>query len=291
MFTFVFISFHSEDHINRLVSGIEKKYPIIIVENSLNIELKNKLEKKYNNVKVIIPPKNNGISVGYNMAIKESKTNFVFLNPADIVFSNKSIKDLEECVSKMKDFAILAATYDDETIYKNYDIWNSKVSNSHSENDIHKKYKIKEVDYIDNDFIINKNNFKDIGFFDEKFFMYYETMDFCTRARRANKKIYVSDKIKFTHFGGQSVDLKRFSYEYSLSRSWHYCWSKFYYFKKNFGYYYALKKIFPNLIRSIKRMIYCKLSKEDKQFYLYKNEFLGILSSILNKPSDYRPFK
>ena len=130
MFTFVFISFHSEDHINRLVSGIEKKYPIIIVENSLNNELKTKLEKKYNNVKVIIPPKNNGISVGYNMAIKESKTNFVFLNPADIVFSNKSIKDLEECVSKIKDFAILAATYDDETIYKNYDIWNSKISNS-----------------------------------------------------------------------------------------------------------------------------------------------------------------
>ena len=124
MFTFVFISFHSETHINRLISDIEKKYPIIIVENSLNIDLKNKLEKKYDNVKVIIPPKNNGISVGYNIAIKESKTNFVFLNPADIVLSKKCIEDLEECVSKIKNFSILAATYDDESIYKNYEIWN-----------------------------------------------------------------------------------------------------------------------------------------------------------------------
>ena len=291
MFTIVILSFHSETHIKRLVSGIKKKYPIIIIENSLNVKLKNELEEKYDNVKVIIPPKNIGISAGYNLGIRESKTNFVKLTSADVHLTDKCFEDLEDCVSKIKDFAILAATYDDETIYKNYDIWNSKISNSHSADEIHKKYKIKEVDYIDNDFIINKSNFKDIGFFDEKFFMYYETMDFCTRARRANKKIYVSDKIKFTHFGGQSVDLKRFSYEYSLSRSWHYCWSKFYYFKKNFGYFYALKKIFPNLIRSIKRMIFCKIRKEDKQFYLYKNEFSGILSSILNKPSDYRPFK
>ena len=291
MFTFVFISFHSETHINRLISGIEKKYPVIIVENSQNIELKNKLEKKYDNVKVIIPPKNDGISVGYNIAIREAKTNFVFLNPADIVFSKKSIQDLEDCVSKIKDFAILAATYDDETIYKNYDIWNSATLNSKCSGEIYKKYKIKEVDYIDNDFIINKSNFKDIGFFDENFFMYYETMDFCTRARRSNKKIYVSDEIKFTHYGGQSVDLKRFSYEYSLSRSWHYCWSKFYYFKKNFGYFYALKKILPNFLRSIKQMIICKFYKRDKEFFICKNEFLGIVNSVLNKPSNYRPFK
>ena len=37
MFTIVFLSFHSEDHIRRLVSGIEKDYPIIVVENSLNL--------------------------------------------------------------------------------------------------------------------------------------------------------------------------------------------------------------------------------------------------------------
>ena len=78
MFTIVFLSFHSELHIKRLVSGIEKKYPIIVVENSLNNNLKKELEEKYTNVKVIIPPRNIGISAGYNLGIRESKTNFVF---------------------------------------------------------------------------------------------------------------------------------------------------------------------------------------------------------------------
>ena len=105
MFTIVFLSFHSETHVRRLVSDIEKRYPIIVIENSLNIELKKELEEKFDNVKVIIPSKNIGISAGYNLGIKESKTNFVKLTSVDINLSNKCLKDLEDCVSKIKDFA------------------------------------------------------------------------------------------------------------------------------------------------------------------------------------------
>ena len=254
MFTIVFLSFHSETHVRRLISDIEKKYPIIVIENSLNIKLKKELEEKFDNVKVIIPPKNIGISAGYNLGIKESKTNFVKLTSVDINLSNKSLEDLEDCVSKIKDFAILAPTYDDETIYKNYTIWNSENLDDNFTDETFKKYNIKEVDFAENDFIISKKNFSDIGFFDENIFMYYETMDLCKKARAADKKIYVSQKIKFTHYGSQSVSSK-FSDQYNLNRSWHYNWSKFYYFKKNFGYLFAIKKIFPNFLRSIKKII------------------------------------
>ena len=108
MFTIVFLSFHSESHIRRLVAGIEEKYPIIVVENSLNHNLKTELEQQYKNVRVIIPPKNIGIPAGYNLGIKEAKTNFVFLTQADIAFSNQSLHDLQECVSNIDDFAILS---------------------------------------------------------------------------------------------------------------------------------------------------------------------------------------
>ena len=290
MFTFVFISFHSETHIKRLVSSIEKKYPIIVVENSLNVELKNELEEKYDNVKVIIPSKNIGISAGYNLGIKESKTNFVKLTSVDINLSNKSLKDLEDCVSNIKDFAILAPTYDDETIYKNYTIWNSKNLDNNFTDETFKKYNIKEVDFAENDFIINKKNFSDIGFFDENIFMYYETMDLCKKVRMANKKIYVAQKIKFTHYGSKSIS-SEFLDQYYLNRSWHYNWSKFYYFKKNFGYFFAIKKIFPNFLRSIKKMFICRIFNKKNEYSQYKTELSGIFASILNRPSSYRPFE
>ena len=290
MFTIVFLSFHSETHVRRLISDIEKKYPIIVIENSLNVKLKKELEEKFDNVKVIIPPKNIGISAGYNLGIKESKTNFVKLTSVDINLSNKSLEDLEDCVSKIKDFAILAPTYDDETIYKNYTIWNSKNLDNNFTDETFKKYNIKEVDFAENDFIISKKNFSDIGFFDENIFMYYETMDLCKKARAADKKIYVSQKIKFTHYGSQSVSPK-FSDQYNLNRSWHYNWSKFYYFKKNFGYFLALKKVCPNFLRSLKRLLISKIYNKKIEYSLRKAELLGIITSVFNKPSDYRPFE
>ena len=290
MFTIVFLSFHSETHVRRLISSIEKKYPIIVIENSLNIKLKKELEEKFDNVKVIIPPKNIGISAGYNLGIKESKTNFVKLTSVDINLPNKSLEDLEDCVSKIKDFAILAPTYDDETIYKNYTIWNSENLDDNFTDETFKKYNIKEVDFAENDFIISKKNFSDIGFFDENIFMYYETMDLCKRARAADKKIYVSQKIKFTHYGSQSVSSK-FSDQYYLNRSWHYNWSKFYYFKKNFGYFLALKKVCPNFLRSLKRLLISKIYNKKIEYSLRKAELSGIMTSVFNKPSDYRPFE
>ena len=61
MFTIVFVSLHSETHIKRLTSSIDKKFPIIVIENSFNHELKKELEAKYSNVKVI-----NTASTGLN---------------------------------------------------------------------------------------------------------------------------------------------------------------------------------------------------------------------------------
>ena len=98
MFTIVFVSFHSEAHINRLVSGIDQRFNIIVIENSKNDSLKRDLENKYKNVKVLITKKNLGLSGSYNLAIKESKTNLVFLNPSDVVISNKCLIDLNESI-------------------------------------------------------------------------------------------------------------------------------------------------------------------------------------------------
>ena len=290
MFTIVILSFHSDAHIKRLVSSINKKYPIIIIENSLNIRIKKELEEKYDNVRVIIPSKNIGISAGYNLGINESKTNFVKITSADVIITNKCLQDLEDCITEIKNFALLAPTYDDESIYKNYSIWNSKKILNDNINNKLAKYKIKEVDYIENDFVINKKNFEDLGFFDENIFMYYETMDLCKKIRLANKKNYVCKNIKFTHFGSQSID-PILSDKYKLNRSWHYNWSKFYYFKKNFSYFLAIRKIFPNIIRSIKKMIICKILKKNKEYLLHKLVITGILASITNKPSSFRPFK
>jgi len=289
MFTIVFLSLHSESHIKRLVSDIEKKYPIIVIENSSNYKLKEEIEKKYQNVKVIIPGKNIGFTAGYNLGIKESKTDYVFVNPSDVVLNKKCISELDECVSNIKDFTIIGPTYDNEKIYKNYEIWDAKKLNANISGKIFDKYKIKEVDFIDNDFIINKNHLTNSELFDENIFIYFDTMDFCRRVRALNKKIYVCDKIKFTHFGGQSHDPK-YTFQASLNRNWHYNWSKFYYFKKNYSYLYAFKKSLPILVKLIFRYFSNLVFNKKRERDLIKAEFNGMIASVFLKKSSFRPF-
>ena len=57
--------------------------------------------------------------------------------------------------------------YKDEKVYKNYEVYTNK---SKIESNIGKKFGIKEVDFIDGTFIVNKNKFDKIGFMDENIF-------------------------------------------------------------------------------------------------------------------------
>ena len=287
MFTIVILSFHSQHLVEKTVKSLDRKIPIIIIENSQNSNLKKKLETEYQNVKIIIPTENLGFSKGMNLGIKESKTEYVFLNPADVLLPNNCINSLIDCLKTFNDFAMLAPTYKDETIYKNYEIFSKKEKVN---GDSARKYGIKEVDFIDGTFIVKKSQFEKIGLMDENIFIYFETMDLCKRTAKAKKKMFVCDNIKFEHLGGQSHD-PNFDFEATLSRNWHYNWSKFYYFKKNFGYFFGLRKIFPNFLRSLKGLIISKILNKKPEFAFYRKELSGIISSIFNKPSNYRPFE
>ena len=73
------------------------------------------------------------------------------------------------------------------------------------------------------------------------------------------------------------------------TRAWHYNWSKFYYYRKNFTYIYALTKILPNLIKAIKKIFINLIKFNQFNIYLAFLELYGIMSSILCLKSFYRP--
>ncbi len=282
MLTIVFLSFHSEHHIRRHILEIDKKFPIIIVDNARNFDFKKEIEEKYSNVKIIISKENLGWAAGMNLGIKESTTDYVMINSPDINISNHNIDKLYIEAKKIKNFALLAPTYLDETIHKNF---YKKPETTDSSKDI------LEVEWIDNSFIINKKEIENIGYFDENFFMYFENLDFCKRIFHNKKKMLVSKNIKFTHEGTSSVN-KSFSLEVNLSRNWHYGWSKYFFFKKHYGIFFALRKIFPNFLRSIKKILTYKfLLRDSLKFQFALAEFKGILHSVLSRPSNYRPFE
>ena len=282
--TLIFGAYFSHKHIYRTCKNLNKKFKIIVIENSLDKKFKQDIEKKYKNAKVIIPKKNVGLAKSYNIGIKNSKTKYVYLNCPDIDISNKSLDELVDCAEKLKNFCILAPNFKDTSIFQNYA--GNKYILKKTPSKI-SKYRLRKVDFIDNSFFMQTKKARKY-LFDEKYFLYFETTDFCFKSKKLNEKIYISEKIRFKHHGSDSVDSKYLLVS-NLTKAFHYNWSKFYYYKKNHNYFFALRKIIPNIINSIKKIIFSLITFNKKNIITGLVEFYGIICSILNLKSFYRP--
>ena len=283
--TVVIVTYKSNHLIKNLVKSVPDNFNILIIENSLDKSLKNYLEKDFRNVEVIIPKENLGYSKAINFGVKLAKTNYVLCLVADVIFDYKSFFEIEKVCNNLKNFAIIAPTYNDESTFKNYikdDNSKTKILNL----DTNKILEVREVDGAA--FVINKKKFNN-EVMDKNIFMYFENTDMCLNTLRRGEKIYAILNIKFDHLGLQSSE-KKYLAEITKNRNWHYCWSKFYFYQKNYSYIFALSKIFPNFLRSVFKI--CKFFLLKKHSHHYENalaELKGIVSGVLKKKSDYRP--
>ena len=127
--TIVIISYNSSDLVKNYIKNLSKKIPILVIENSRDKNLKDYLEKNYKKVKVLIPKKNLGYGAGLNLGIKESKTKFVYCSTVDVVINNDNFFLLNKYKNILTNFGILAGTYRNQKIYKNYDVNGKKIIN------------------------------------------------------------------------------------------------------------------------------------------------------------------
>ena len=276
--TFVIVCFKSQEVIYDCLNTLPKEANKIIVENSNNLNLKKDLESKFNNIEVIIN-ENTGFGASNNLGIKKSKTQFVFILNPDVKFREDTFDNLTKTCKSIPDFAIISPIHSNSK-YPNYTIKN--------------KYKnieenIIEVDEIDGfSMLINKSKFMDEIYFDENFFLYLENNDLCLRTKKNGQNIFIIKNSLIEHKGGSSADIN-FSYEIEYLRNWHWMWSKFYYHKKHFGYFYGFYKIFRNLISAfLKSIIYSILGNNKKKTF-YKARLSGCVNGLLLKKSWYRP--
>ena len=272
--TVVITSFRSENKILRCIKSLGTELSIIVVENSNDQALKEKLERDYSNIKCILSDNNLGYAKGNNLGLSMVKTKYALIINPDAEVHSHSIENFFITVEKKPNFSIIAPY-----------IQESEDKETHKEED----QSVVEVNSVKGfAMFLNLKEFEDVGFFDENFFIYFEEIDLCKRLRKNNKKIYLDKTIKIKHAGGTSHE-EEINYEMEKSRNWHWMWSTFYYHKKHYGYFFALIKILPKFVSSILKTIFYKIVSENKKKDIYYSRFQGILNSILLKKSWYRP--
>ena len=275
--TVIIVSFHSNQIIENLINLIEKNIKILVIENSLDTKLKLDLEKKFANVQVIIPKRNLGNGGGINLGFSLVKTEFSLILDPDIVPDGNMINILLENTKKIKNFSILAAKE------QNYNYEEDQYIKHEEGKNYHRMKCITGCALLFNMKSLNKT-----GYFDENIFLYYEEHDLYYRCLKLGLNIYLIDDAKFIHHGTSSASGSP-NQETYLIRNWHYCWSKFYYFKKNYGYFYGIKKTIPNFLRALRKYLFYTLVRDKNNSSLHKAEIEGLVASYFLRKSSRRP--
>jgi GT2 family glycosyltransferase len=274
--TIVFVSFYSKNLIEKPISQIDSGISVIVVENSLDQELKKNLEKKYSNVKVVIPDKNTGNGGGANIGLKLAKTKFVLYLDIDVDLTKGTLENLYSHANKLNDFSILGPSIEGlnykETFYLKKNVYD----------------KVHSMNFITGcALFFNMEALNEIGYYDENIFLYYEENDLYLRSLKKNYKIYLIDDAKIKHIGNQSTDLIK-KEEIEINRNWHFMWSTFYFHKKHFGLLTAYNKTILKLFSaSLKYLLFSFLRKDlDKKIYYARMS--GIYNAMAGKSSWFR---
>ena len=272
--TIVINTFNSEDVIFKCLNSIQSNQKVYVIENSNNESLKKKIETIYPNVSCHLTGSNLGYAKGNNYGLSKVRTKYALVLNPDTTLEKNTIDNFINSASNLKDFAILAPALQNEF---------DKHQSLKDKPKIFKADKVKGFAMF-----LNLPHFKDIGFFDENFFIYLEEIDLCKRVIDKKKNIYLDKSIIINHLGGKSHN-SEINYEMELSRNWHWMWSTFYFDKKYYGFLIALlkiqKKLFSSFFKSI--FYFLILNKEKEKIYLQRLK--GIIASIFGKKSSYRP--
>ena len=271
--TAVITSFKSENKIVDCIKSLGSEIEIIIIENSNDKKLKNKLEEKYSNLKCILSEQNLGYAKGNNLGLSLVKTKYALIINPDATVQSNTIENFIQTAKLKQDFAIIAP-FVQEKNQNNLKGFRDGI------------IEVKNVKGFA--MFLNLEQFKNIGFFDENFFIYFEEIDLCKRLIQNKKKIFLDTNIIISHAGGTSHE-ESINYEMEKSRNWHWMWSTFYFHKKHYGYLIALIKILPKFLSAIVKLIYFTFTSNKEKKDIYRSRFNGILNSILLRKSWYRP--
>jgi GT2 family glycosyltransferase len=213
----------------------EISYEIIVVDNAStdgSVELIEGLKKEHP-VKLIANKKNIGFGPANNMGIKNSSSRYILLLNSDTVVHDNVLGEMvswmdenegvgvTSCALKNTDGSLQGTGGYFPTLPKVFswmffldnipllDILIKPFHPMHAQSPFYKGewlFKKKELrDWVTGAFfLIRREVIKEVGLFDEDYFMYTEEVDFCWRVKKAGWKVWYLPKWNITHLGGAS---------------------------------------------------------------------------------------
>lgn len=242
---FVIVNYNDSDETIKLLDNI-KDYKcinkIVIVDNNSSDDSFNILSKyKSKNIDVIKNTNRHysaGLNLGAKHVVKEISECNIFFSNSDIII--KSEEDIVRLSDDIKDdVVVVGPTIDEHGVINrgwkmptvNHEIFNNLILvsrlfiNHMKYDDSHYKKDISIVDVVSGCFFIVDSKFlKEVDYFDENTFLYYEEQILASKVKSKNKKELIDNKVTIIHNHSVTIDktIKRINKQKILKNSQRY---------------------------------------------------------------------
>jgi GT2 family glycosyltransferase len=234
------------DTIDTIDSVLSLEYDansLLLVENSSDKKIIQKIRAQFPELEIIENNKNLGYAGGNNVGIRKalaSGADYIFLLNNDIILERDVLK---KCVSEMEKSPVYGAcqpvivTFEDKDtiwsagtqIYFGYPrlfLKGKKLQNN--------EIKLSPFGLVGCAILFKRSALQQTGLFDESLFLLHEETDWCIRAKKLNYSFLIISNAIVSHKISTSIGMFSKIYLYYIGRNWLLVG------KKNFSFYYYL---------------------------------------------------
>lgn len=214
------------------------EYEIIVVDNASDGHSWRTISEQFPSVTVIRSHDNLGFARGNNLGAEHARgKKLLFLNPDTLVLEHAieimiTRLDLPAGVAAVgcrilnQDLSLQDCVQHFPTItnqvFANRKLkpWISMLRGGNTRsNDSRNSEHTHEVEVIPGAcLMVDREVFKQIGYFSTEYFMYAEEVDLCYKLRRAGWRLWCADDARIIHFGGQSTEQRGNSFAHVVMR-------------------------------------------------------------------------
>lgn len=226
----IIVTWNSENWIKRCLDSIlatsgDLKMEIIVVDNFSKDKTQEILKPYGSQIKLIQNSSNLGYAKGCNQGLKIAQGNYILLLNPDTEITENSLKKMRDFMEKNPEAGALGPQLLDFEgqiqpscrRFPNYKLllWElSGLSRLFPKSKIFGAWKMGDFDFkstreveqpMGSALLIRKKVIDQIGLMDERFFLFYNDVDFCYRIKQAGWKIYFYPEAKIFHSKGAST--------------------------------------------------------------------------------------
>jgi GT2 family glycosyltransferase len=238
----VVVNYNAGDHLLGCMSSVfasagEANVEVVVVDNDSVDGSTDRAERSHPDARFIRNRENRGFSAGVNQGIQATTAPYVFLLNPDAEIKTGTLSGLVKIAEDHPHVAAVGPLIrnPDGTVYssgRKFPTLGEGVGHAFLEpfwpnNPFSRSYKLAEwdrqsarhVDWVSMScMLVRRRALEEVGLLDERFFLYAEELDLCTRLKSAGWQVLFTPEVEVVHEGGVSTGLsRRMALEHSKS--------------------------------------------------------------------------